>query len=176
MNNTSLSIPEVKLLRPELFQDYRGYTSVLFDTMISKVLHLRIVQINQGYSIEPYTLRGLHYQELNHAQAKLVSCLYGSIYNVALDIRKNSPTFGQYVAEILSSNNQKMMYIPKGFAHGYLTLESNTLMQWCVDSDFCAESAKCVKWDSCGIKWPGKSEDYIISDKDKNGISLINLQ
>lgn len=67
------------------------------------------------------------------------------------------------------------MYIPKGFAHGYLTLEPNTLMQWCVDEDFCAEAAKCLRWDSCGIDWLGNAEEYVISENNKNSIEIINL-
>ena len=167
MMYNALSKP--KILTQQSCKDFRGYTSVVFDASVAANLNFNIVQINQGFSVKPYTLRGLHYQEEPHAQAKLVSCLHGSIFNVAVDIRPDSPTFGQYVSEILSAENQKVMYIPKGFAHGYLTLEPNTLMQWCVDADFCAEAAKCLRWDSCGIDWPGKIEEFIISDKDKNG-------
>lgn len=161
-----------KILTQQSFKDPRGYTSVLFDASVASDLDFHIVQINQGFSIKPYTLRGLHYQEEPHAQAKLVSCLHGSIYNVAVDIRPTSSTYGQYTAEILSAENQNMMYIPKGFAHGYLTLESNSLMQWCVDEDFCAEAAKCLRWDSVGIPWPGNAEEYVISDKDRNGVGI----
>ena len=134
-----------KIFIPQTFVDFRGYTSILFDTSVAGELNFHIVQINHGFSIKPYTLRGFRYQEEPHAQAKLVSCLHGSIYNVAVDIRSTSPTYGQYMAEILSSENQKMMYIPKGFAHGYLTLESNTLMQWCVDASFFSDYARCVR-------------------------------
>ena len=122
----------IKIVKQEVFKDFRGYTSLFFDASVTANLKFHIVQINQGFSIKPYTLRGLHYQEEPHDQAKLVSCLHGSIYNVAVDIRPTSPTFGNYTAETLSAENHKAMYIPKGFAHGYLTLEPNTLMQWCV--------------------------------------------
>lgn len=168
-------IPEVKIILPDSFWDSRGYTSVPFDAKTAAELDFHIVQINHGFSTKPYTLRGLHYQKAPVAQAKLVACLQGSIYNVAVDIRKGSPTFGQYVAEKQSSDNRKLMYIPKGFAHGYLTLESNTSVQWCVDNDFCKEAAKCIRWDSCGIEWLGKEEEYIISDKDKNGMDIKTL-
>ena len=167
---------ETKILISQSFKDFRGYTSVLYDASVASDLDFHIVQINQGFSIKLYTLRGLHYQEEPHAQAKLVSCLHGSIYNVAVDIRPTSSTYGQYTAEILSAENQNMMYIPKGFAHGYLTLEPNTLMQWCVDEDFCAEAAKCLRWDSCGIDWPGNVEEYVISEKDRNGLDLNSLR
>lgn len=166
---------DVKILKQENFKDFRGCTSVLFDASVSADLNFHIVQINQGFSIKPYTLRGLHYQEGPHAQAKLVSCIHGSIFNVAVDIRPDSPAYGKYTAEILSVENQKVMYIPKGFAHGYLTLEPNTLMQWCVDSEFYADAAKCLRWDSCGIDWPGKVEEFVISEKDRNGVRFEEL-
>ena len=120
----------IKIVKQEVFKDFRGYTSLFFDASVTANLKFHIVQINQGFSIKPYTLRGMHYQEEPHAQAKLVSCLHGSIYNVAVDIRPASPTFGKHAAEILTTDNQKTMHIPKGFAHGYLTLEPNTLIQW----------------------------------------------
>ena len=169
------ALTEIKILIPQSFKDPRGYTSILFDASVASDLNFHVVQINQGFSIKPYTLRGLHYQEEPHAQAKLVSCLHGSIFNVAVDIRPDSPTFGKYAAEILTADNQKTMYISKGFAHGYLTLEPNTLMQWCVDEDFCAEAAKCLRWDSVGISWPGNAEEYVISEKDRNGANPVSL-
>lgn len=152
------TLEEIKIIELQSFSDFRGYTSVLFDASVATNLDFRIVQINQGFSIKPYTLRGLHYQEEPHAQAKMVSCLHGSVYNVAVDIRADSPTFGKYTAEILTAENRKTMYIPKGFAHGYLTLEPNTLIQWCVDEDFCADAAKSVRCDSVGIPWFGNVE------------------
>lgn len=166
----------IKIVKQEVFKDFRGYTSLFFVASVTANLKFYIVQINQGFSIKPYTLRGLHYQEEPHDQAKLLSCLYGSIYNVAVDIRPTLPTFGNYTAETLSAENHKAMYIPKGFAHGYLTLEPNTLMQWCVDADFCAEAAKCIRWDSIGIEWPGNVEEYVISEKNRNGIKLNSLK
>lgn len=175
MKIISQQISEVKIIVPDLFADFRGYISVPFDVTTATALDFHIVQINCGYSKKPYTLRGLHYQEAPLAQAKLVACLHGSIYNVAVDIRNGSSTFGQYVAEKQSADNQKLMYIPRGFAHGYLTLESNTLVQWCVDNDFCQEAGRCIRWDSCGIEWLGKAEEYIISDKDKKGVDIKEL-
>lgn len=123
------TLEEIKIIESQSFSDFRGYTSVLFDASVATNLDFRIVQINQGFSIKTYTLRGFHYQEEPHAQAKMVSCLHGSVYNVAVDIRADSPTFGKYTVEILTAENRKTMYIPKGFVHGYLTLEPNTLIQ-----------------------------------------------
>ena len=100
------------------FEDFRGYLAVPYDQSIN----FNVRQINQGYSKKAFTLRGLHFQEGEHAQAKLVPCLHGSIFNVSVDIRPGD-TFGYAYGAILSFENQKQMLIPRGFAHGYLTLE-----------------------------------------------------
>ena len=116
------------ILTVQAFEDFRGYLAVLYD----KSVDFTICQINQGYSKKAFTLRGLHFQEGEYAQAKLVSCLHGSIFNVAVDLRPGE-TFGHAYSAVLSFENRKQMYIPRGFAHGYLTLKDDTLMQWCVD-------------------------------------------
>ena len=105
-----------------------------------------------------------------------MSCLHGSIFNVAVDLRPGE-TFGHAYSAVLSFENRKQMYIPRGFAHGYLTLEDDTLMQWCVDNDFCGEVAKAVRYDSDFV-WEGESWPegaYIISEKDKSAKSLQEL-
>ena len=157
------------IIETQRFEDFRGWLSVPVDRSIN----FHVVQINQGYSKKAFTLRGLHFQEGEHAQAKLVSCLQGSIFNVAVDLHPGE-TYGHAYSAVLSFENRKQMYIPRGFAHGYLTLEDDTLMQWCVDNDFCGEAAKAVRYDSDfvwqGEPWPGA--DYIISEKDWNAIKL----
>lgn len=148
-----------------VFEDFRGYLAVPYDQSIN----FSVRQINQGYSKKAFTLRGLHFQEGEHAQAKLVSCLRGSIFNVAVDLRPGE-TYGHAYGEILSFENRKQMLIPRDFAHGYLTLEDDTLMQWCVDNDFCAEAARAVRYDSDFIweseSWP--AGECIVSEKDGN--------
>ena len=173
----SLAIPDIKLITPDSFQDFRGSTSVLFDAETASELNFKIAQVNQGYSISSYTLRGLHYQASPYAQAKLISCLHGTIFNVAVDLQKTSPTFGKYAAELLSASNGKLMYIPKGFAHGYLTLEPDTLMQWCTDADFFGPAARCLKWNDpdVSIQWPLGNHCPILSEKDENGSYLRDL-
>ena len=150
------------IIETQRFEDFRGWLSVSAEGF-------HVVQINQGFSKKAGTLRGLHFQEGEHAQAKMVSCLHGSIFNVAVDLRPGD-TFGYAYGEILSFENQKQMLIPRGFAHGYLTLEDNTLMQWYVDNDFCAEAARAVRYDSDFIwkseSWP--EGEYIVSEKDRN--------
>ena len=160
------------ILTVPAFEDFRGYLAVPYDQSIN----FNVRQINQGYSRKAFTLRGLHYQEGEHAQAKLVSCLRGSIFNVAVDLRPGE-TYGHAYGEILSFENRKQMLIPRGFAHGYLTLEDDTLMQWCVDNDFCAEAARAVRYDS-DFAWqtePWPVMVYILSEKDKSAKSLQEL-
>lgn len=160
------------ILTATVFEDFRGYLAVPYDQSIN----FTVRQINQGYSKKAFTLRGLHFQEGEHAQAKLVSCLHGSIFNVAVDLRPGD-TFGYAYSEFLSFENQKQMLIPRGFAHGYLTLEDDTLMQWCVDNDFCAAAAKAVRYDS-EFNWqtdPWPMMEYILSEKDKSAKSLQEL-
>lgn len=157
------------------FEDFRGCLSVPYDQSLG--VDFRVKQINQGYSKKAFTLRGLHYQAGDAAQAKLVSCLRGSIFSVAVDLRSGD-TRGQTYSEVLSWENRKMMYVPRGFAHGYLTLEDDTLMQWCVDNDFCAEAACAVRYDDPDMIWNGESwpkGDYIMSDKDRNAMSLKDI-
>ena len=165
-------VDKLEIIKTQRFEDFRGWLSVPVDRSIN----FHVVQINQGYSKKAFTLRGLHFQEREHAQAKLVSCLHGSILNVAVDLRPGE-TFGHAYSAVLSFENRKQMYIPRGFAHGYLTLEDNTLMQWCVDNDFCGEAAKAVRYDSDFV-WEGESwpeAEYIISEKDRNAVRLEKL-
>ena len=142
--------------------DERGYNAVLFDTDLRSHLptNFQIVQINQGFSTLPYTLRGLHYQLPPHDQAKLCYCLTGSVFNVALNLET-----GEIHTATLKPGNA--MFIPRGYAHGYLTLEHNTLFQWCVDNAFAPDAAHIIRYDSCGINRP--EGDYIVSDKDRAG-------
>lgn len=161
------------IIETQRFEDFRGWLSVLVDRSID----FHVVQINQGYSKKAFTLRGLHFQEGEHAQAKLVSCLHGSIFNVAVDLRPGE-TFGHAYSAVLSFENRKQMYIPRGFAHGYLTLEDDTLMQWCVDNDFYGEAAKAVRYDSDFV-WEGEPwpvGEYIVSEKDRNAMKLKEVK
>lgn len=160
------------IIETQRFEDFRGWLSVPVDNSID----FHVIQINQGFSKKAGTLRGLHFQEGEHLQSKLVSCLHGSIFNVAVDIRLGD-TFGYAYGEMLSFENQKQMLIPRGFAHGYLTLEDDTLMQWCVDNNFSGTAAKAVRYDSEFIwqtdSWPIMK--YILSEKDREAMPLSEL-
>ena len=158
------------LLPIKSYTDFRGWLSVPVDQKTG----FRVVQINQGYSKKAFTLRGLHDQEEPYSQAKLVSCLHGAIFSVAADIRPGE-SFGYAYGYVLSFENQKQMLIPRGFAHGYLTLEDDTLMQWCVDNHFRSCSARAIRYDDSGLIWqtePWPKGEYILSEKDKNAASL----
>ena len=173
MDTKPIILTKPEILTFPAFEDFRGYLAVPYDQSIN----FTVRQINQGYSKKAFTLRGLHFQEGEHAQAKLVSCLHGSIFNVAVDLRQGE-TFGHAYSEVLSFENRRQMLIPRGFAHGYLTLEDDTLMQWCVDNDFCAEAARAVRYDSDFIwqtePWPMR--EYVLSEKDENAIILSELR
>ena len=126
--------------------------------------------------VEEVELSGEHRQKV-HRDMGRHRRLHGTIFNVAVDLRKTSPTFGKYAAELLSASNGKLMYIPKGFAHGYLTLEPDTLMQWCTDADFFGPAARCLKRNDpdVSIQWPLGNHCPILSEKDENGSYLRDL-
>jgi dTDP-4-dehydrorhamnose 3,5-epimerase len=153
---------EPKIVSILQLDDPRGYNAILYDAEIQAQLpaDFHIVQINQGFSKTKYTLRGLHYQLLPHAQAKLCYALTGSVYNVALNLET-----GEAHTAVLKPGTA--MFIPRGYAHGYLTLEDNTLFQWCVDNGFASDAARILHYNSVD-SWP--AEPVIISEKDRNGV------
>lgn len=169
----------VKIITPDFFSDFRGFTAVAFEVPNYKAagIDFNVRQINQGYSHKSNTVRGLHYQTEPFSQGKLVSCLNGVIYSVAVDIRENSKDFGNYYATELSSENKKVMFVPKGFAHGYLTLVDKVLVQWCVDAEFVPESAKSIRFDDpgIGIEWPCDPKIVMASQKDLNAHKIIDI-
>lgn len=163
------------IFETQAYEDYRGYLSVIYDQSLP--ISIDICQINQGYSHKAFTLRGLHFQVGEFAQSKLVSCLHGKIFNVAVDLRFGK-NFGRAYSEVLSFENRKRMYIPRGFAHGYLTLEDDTLIQWCVDNDFNVGAAKALRYDDPDIIWKGETwpaGEYIISGKDQSAMRLSDV-
>jgi dTDP-4-dehydrorhamnose 3,5-epimerase len=138
-------------------------------------IDVNFVQDNQSLSCKG-TLRGLHFQKPPYAQAKLVRAITGSILDVVVDIRKNSNTYGEYFSIVLSGENKRMLYIPEGFAHGFLALEDNTLIQYKCSNFYNKETEGGLIWNDpdININW-GIGYEPIISDKDKNNVSLKNL-
>lgn len=155
----------------ECVEDFRGANLFPFDEAVAQRFGFVLKQINQSVTVRPFTIRGLHYQEAPYEQAKLVQCVTGSIFNVAVDIRRDSTTFGKCFTEVLSGENHKIMYIPRGYAHGFMTLEPNTFVQWCVDNEFCKDAARCIRWDSVGVEWP-EAMEYVVGERDKGGVRL----
>ena len=169
-------LPEVVIIEPQLFQDQRGwfiesYHQAKFQHALS-ALNLPIpknfVQDNLSCS-QQGVLRGLHYQQSPHAQGKLVQVLSGSVWDVVVDIRPTSCTYGQWIGVLLSDKNKKILWIPEGFAHGFLTLEDNTLFSYKVTHPYTPESERSIRWDDAtlAIKWPSLAADFILSDKDR---------
>ena len=152
-----LSIPEVILVETQSFTDNRGFFLENFKTssFISNEINTKFVQDNFSHSIKG-VLRGLHYQKNLKAQAKFVTTLRGKIFDVAVDIRKNSPTFGQWVGEILSDENHKSLYIPEGFAHGFCVLSENADVFYKVNNEYSPENERGILWNDpqINIMWP----------------------
>jgi dTDP-4-dehydrorhamnose 3,5-epimerase len=176
MNITPLSIPDIFLIEPCVFEDTRGFFFESFREDIFRIetsLDISFVQDNHSKSFKG-VLRGLHYQLPPHAQGKLTRVIQGEVLDIAVDIRKSSPTYGQYVTEILSSDNKKQLYIPQGFAHGFLTLSHTSEYLYKTTDFYHPESERCILWSdsTLNIQWP-KNIDVNLSSKDKIG-SIFN--
>ena len=176
MKFTPLSIPDVLLIEPQVFEDDRGFffESFRLDRFQELTsLKVNFVQDNHSKSSRG-VLRGLHYQLPPHAQGKLVRVVQGEVLDVAVDLRKSSPTFGKYVAEILSSNNKKQMWIPEGFAHGFLTLSETSELLYKATDYYHPESERCILWDdeTLNINWP-QNLKITLSNKDLSSKSFL---
>ena len=175
MKVTPLSIPDVLLIESHLFEDSRGFFFESFREDIFKhktSLDVSFVQDNHSKSSQGI-LRGLHYQLPPHAQGKLVRVIQGEVLDIAVDIRESSPTCGQYVTEILSSDNKKQLYIPEGFAHGFLTLSETSEFLYKTTDFYHPESERCILWndDILNINW-SKGLNIQLSPKDLLGQSF----
>lgn len=170
MNLTETGINGVYLIEPAVFGDNRGWFYESYSAL--KFAQLGIdtvfVQDNRSFSEKKGTVRGLHCQKAPAAQAKLVSCTRGSIIDVAVDIRKDSPTYLKHVAVELSGENKKMLYIPKGCLHGFVTLTDNVELSYKVDDYYSPENDRSIRFDDpiFGIDWG--TDNPILSEKDRN--------
>ena len=167
---TETKIKGVYIIEPELLTDERGFFARSFckEEFRNHGLETDIVQCNISYNKKKGTLRGMHYQVPPFEEAKIVSCTYGTIYDVVLDLRKDSQTCCQWVATDLSDNNFKMMCIPKGCAHGFQTLEDDAMVHYQMMDFFHPEGASGVRWDDPRFKidWP-IIQTVIVSEKDQ---------
>ena len=165
------AIPEVKILTPKKHGDARGFFSELYNRSDwdKAGLEFTFVQDNHSYSAGQGTLRGLHFQTPPFAQAKLVRVARGRILDVAVDIRRSSPTFGQYVAMELSAENWRQLLVPIGFAHAFMTLESDVEVLYKATGPYSAAHDRGVAWNdpAIGIAWPSPARGPILSDKDR---------
>ena len=170
MNFIRTTIPDVVIIEPTIHGDHRGYFVETFRA--DKLEAFLGYKLNFGQDNESKSskgvLRGLHYQLPPHAQTKLVRVIQGRVLDVAVDIRKNSPTFGQYVAVELSANNKKQLLVPRGFAHGFVVLEDDTVFAYKVDNYYSPDCDRGIAFDDkyLNIDWILKTEELKLSDKD----------
>lgn len=173
------SISEIILIIPKKFGDDRGYFSETFraDLFGENVGPAAFIQDNQSLSAEVGTVRGLHFQLDPRAQGKLVRCVAGAILDVAVDIRVGSPTYGQHVKAELTADNGHQLWVPPGFAHGFCTLEPNSIISYKVTDYYSQEHDRGLLWNDpeLGIEWPVDVEAAVLSAKDKVQPRLADL-
>lgn len=172
MNYIATSIPDVWILEPRVFEDARGYFMETwreedFNRAMGHEVHF--VQDNQSMSSRG-VLRGLHYQKGDASQAKLVRVLQGAVVDVAVDLRQDSPTFGQHVLVELSAENKRQLFIPRGFAHGFQVLSETAVFTYKVDNRYAPETECSIRYDdpTIGIQWPILGNEVLLSEKDLN--------
>lgn len=177
MELVNTGIDGLWVIKPKVFADPRGYffESYNKELFTKNGLDLTFVQDNQSLSHKG-VLRGLHFQNPPFAQGKLVRVITGAVYDVAVDIRKGSPTYGKYYGAELTEENKMMMYIPEGFAHGFLTLKDNTVFSYKCTNFYNKASEESIKWNdpTIGIKW--NVTDPLLSEKDISGKDFIDFK
>lgn len=170
MQATETKLKGVYVLEPQVFGDARGWFMESWSQrkMAEAGISADFVQDNQSFSAQKGTLRGLHYQLNPMCQAKLLRCTRGKIFDVAVDIRKGSPTYAQWVGVELSAENKKQLFIPRGFAHGFITLTDDVEVQYKADNYYAPDCDGNIRWDDpeIGVAWP--IAPVILSDKDRN--------
>ena len=158
------------VIEPEIHVDERGYFTRIFckKEFTENGISFNIVQINRSLNKKQGTIRGMHFQKSPKAEDKIIQCIKGKIYDVAIDLRQDSPTYGEWFAEELSEENKKMFLIPKGFAHGFQTLTDSCEILYFMSEFYSPQYESGVRWNDpfFNIKWPIK--DPILSEKDKN--------
>jgi dTDP-4-dehydrorhamnose 3,5-epimerase len=172
MQLTPTEIPAIKLLTPKKLGDNRGFFSETFNQKTFRELvgaSVEFVQDNQSLSVEKGVVRGLHYQLPPMAQDKLVRVTRGAILDVAVDIRRGSPTFGRHVAAVISAENWRQIFIPVGFAHGFVTLEPNTEVLYKVSNYYSPKDERGILWNDAklGIAWGIDASSAVMSEKDR---------
>jgi len=179
MEYRKTEIDGVYILEPRVFNDDRGYFFEAwkkedFEEHVGKVDFIQDNESKSSYGV----LRGLHYQKENYSQAKLVRVIKGKVLDVAVDIRKNSPTFGKHVMVELSDENKRQFFIPRGFAHGFLVLSDEAIFTYKVDNIYAPQHEASIRWndEDINIKWPIAPEDVVTSEKDLKASSLKDAE
>lgn len=181
MNIIKTDIPEVLICEPRVFGDARGFffesfSSKAFDEAVGR--KVEFVQDNHSQS-QKGVLRGLHYQLAPHAQGKLVRCIEGEVFDVAVDVRRSSPTFGQWVGVVLSAENKRQLWIPEGFAHGFMALSETVQFVYKATSYYAPQSERGIRWDDpqINIQWPALSGCALsLSEKDMQAHTLATAE
>lgn len=170
-------IPDVKLIKPKVFGDERGFFMETWNAraFAEAGIDATFVQDNHSRSVE-HTLRGLHYQ-IRQPQGKLVRVTRGEVFDVAVDLRNGSPTFGEWVGEVLSERNQHQLWVPPGFAHGFYVMSDSADFQYKCTEFYAPKHERCIRWDEpeLGIDWPIPAGSVpIVSPKDSDGVSFAD--
>ena len=179
MNVINTDIPDVKIIEPKVFGDSRGF---FYESFNARQFHeatgldIEFVQDNHSKS-GLGVLRGLHYQ-IEQPQGKLVRVVSGKVFDVAVDARKSSPTFGRWVGEILSADNCRQLWVPPGFAHGFLVLADETEFLYKTTDYYAPEHERTIQWDDAdlAIDWPVDGLELRLSDKDQHGVSFAEVE
>lgn len=177
MKVTPTRLADVLLIEPTRFGDARGFFSEIWNqrAFAEAGIQIDFVQDNHSLSTQAGTVRGLHFQTPPHAQAKLVRCARGALFDVAVDIRRNSPSFGQWVGQELSFENGKMLLIPEGFAHGFVARTADCEIHYKCSDFYSPQADGAIRWDSCGIDWGLPKDTAILSEKDRNAVALADF-
>ena len=179
MKVTTTEIEGVLIIEPDVHGDSRGWFVEQYNAARYKASGVTadFVQDNESFSSKG-VVRGLHWQAGEHCQAKLVRVIKGAVWDVAVDIRKGSPTFGKYVSAVLTGDNKKQFFIPRGFAHGFVVLEDETLFSYKCDNLYCKESERGLMFDDPALKirWPEVDVEIKLSEKDQKHPPLAEIE
>lgn len=177
MNVIQTAVAEVLIIEPKVFGDARGFFMETWNAAAFAEAGLTVTFVQDNHSrSQKGVLRGLHFQNPG-PQGKLVRVTCGAVFDVAVDLRKSSPTFGQWVGVELTAANHRMLWVPEGFAHGFLTLEDDTDFLYKCTAPYAPSSEHTLAWDdpAVGIEWPVAGLDPIVSDKDARGLALADV-
>lgn len=179
MNYIQTEIDGVWIIEPRVFNDARGYFMEAFkeEEFRANIGDVHFVQDNESKSSFG-VLRGLHYQKGEYSQAKLVRVIKGKVLDVAVDLRRSSPTFGKYVSVELSEENKRQFFIPRGFAHGFLVLSDEAIFTYKVDNGYAPQAEASIRFNDAtvGIDWPVAESQFIVSEKDGHAVSFKDAE